>query len=70
MLRNQLVLLAEAVNSVAIRGIKTVDVNTTRQVLLAIDDLAQDEEAGDKRMPSTRALARLQPTRGVCRKRA
>ena len=63
-LRSQLVPLAEAVNRVAIRGIKTVDVNTTRQVVLTIiANLAQDEQARDKPMPSTRALARLQPNR-------
>src|SRR5262245_55365172 len=70
-LRNQLVPLAEAVNSVAIRGIKTVDVNTTRQVLLAIiDNLAQDEQVRDKHMPSTRVAVHLQPRRRTYRKRA
>jgi DNA-binding MarR family transcriptional regulator len=70
-LRSQLVPLAEAVNSVAVRGIKTVDVNTTRRVLLTmIDNLAQDEQARDKPMPSTRVLARLQRKRSVCRKHA
>lgn len=71
LLRNHLVPLAETVNSVAIGGISPADVDTTRQVLLAIiANLAQDEEARDKRMPSTRALAHLQPRRRPYRKRA
>jgi DNA-binding MarR family transcriptional regulator len=70
LLRNRLVPLAEAVNTVAIRGVRAVDVETTRQVLFAIiANLAQDEEASDKPMPSTRALAQL-PRRRRHRKRA
>jgi MarR family transcriptional regulator, organic hydroperoxide resistance regulator len=70
MLRAQLVPHAEAVNAVAIRGVSAADVDTTRGVLLAIiDNLAQDEAARDRPMPSTRALARLQPKRRI-RKRA
>jgi DNA-binding MarR family transcriptional regulator len=70
-LRNRLVPLAEAVNSVAIGGVRAADVETTRQVLLAIiANLAQDEEVSDRSMPSTRALAQLQPRRRVHRKRA
>jgi DNA-binding MarR family transcriptional regulator len=60
LLRTKLVPLAEAVNSAAIRGVSATDVDTARQVLLAIiANLAQDEEAHDKPMPSTRALAHL-----------
>jgi MarR family transcriptional regulator, organic hydroperoxide resistance regulator len=60
LLKSQLVPLAENVNEIAIRGIKPADVNTTRQVLLAIiGNLARDEAARDKPMPSTRALTRL-----------
>lgn len=63
-LKDRLVPLAEAVNTVAIRSVRAGDVETTRQVLLAIiANLAQDEEASDKPMPSTRALARRQPRR-------
>jgi DNA-binding MarR family transcriptional regulator len=70
-LKSRLVPLAEAVNSVAIRGVRAADVDTTRRVLLAIiANLAQDEEASDKPMPSTRALARLQPKHRRHRKRA
>src|SRR5262245_15652395 len=70
-LKNRLVPLAEAVNTVAIRGVRAADVETTRQVLLAvIANLAHDEEASDKPMPSTRALAQLQPRRRLHRKRA
>ena len=60
LLKSQLVPLAENVNEVAIRGVKPADVNTARQVLLAvIDNLASDEAAQDRPMPSTRALAAL-----------
>jgi DNA-binding MarR family transcriptional regulator len=71
MLRHQLVPLAEVVNGVATRGIGAADVDTTRMVLLAIiDNLAQDEQARHKPMPSTRALAGLRRKRGVYRKPA
>jgi MarR family transcriptional regulator, organic hydroperoxide resistance regulator len=70
-LRNRLVPLAEAVNSVAIQGVRAVDVDTTRRVLLTIiANLAQDEQASDKPMPSTRALAQLQSRRRPRRRRA
>ncbi len=70
-LRDRLVPLAETVNRVAIRGIGAADVDTTRRVLVAIiDNLAQDEEARNKRMPSTRDLAQLSPNRRIYRKRA
>ena len=46
------------VNAVAMRGVKAADIAVTRVVLLAlIENLARDEQ--DKRMPSTRDLARL-----------
>jgi DNA-binding MarR family transcriptional regulator len=57
-LKNRLVPLAQDVNGVALRGLKAADVAATRSVLLAvIENLAQDDVAQDKRMPSTRALA-------------
>jgi len=59
-LKSRLVPLAEDVNQIAIRGVKPADVNTARQVLLAIiSNLASDEIAQDRPMPSTRALAAL-----------
>jgi DNA-binding MarR family transcriptional regulator len=59
-LRICLVPLAEDVNRIAVRGLKHVDVATTRRVLLSlIENLARDEQAADMRMPSTRELARL-----------
>jgi MarR family transcriptional regulator, organic hydroperoxide resistance regulator len=59
-LRDQLVPLAEEVNSIALRGVRKADIAATRGVLLAIiESLARDEEAADMRMPSTRELARL-----------
>jgi DNA-binding MarR family transcriptional regulator len=58
LLKKQLVPLAENVNEIAIRGCKPADVNTARQVLFAvISNLASDELAQDRPMPSTRALA-------------
>jgi MarR family transcriptional regulator, organic hydroperoxide resistance regulator len=43
-LKNKLVPLAEAVNGIGIRGVKTADVTITRRTLLAIlDNLAVDE---------------------------
>jgi DNA-binding MarR family transcriptional regulator len=59
-LRDRLVLLAEEVNTIAVRGVRKADIALTRGVLLAIiENLARDEAAADMRMPSTRELARL-----------
>ena len=59
-LKRALVPLAEQVNAVAAKGVRAADVATTRAVLLAIiENLAREDAAQDKRMPSTRALARL-----------
>lgn len=59
-LKSRLVPLAEEVNSIAIAGVRPADVAVTRAVLLAmIENLARNEQALDKRMPSTRALGRL-----------
>jgi MarR family transcriptional regulator, organic hydroperoxide resistance regulator len=59
-LRDELVPLAEEVNSVAVRGVRKADIAATRAVLLAIiANMARDEAAADMRMPSTRELARL-----------
>jgi DNA-binding MarR family transcriptional regulator len=57
-LRKRLVPLAEAVNSIAVRGMRTADIATTRNVLLSIiENLARDESVADLRMPSTRELS-------------
>ena len=57
-LKRELVPLAEEVNAIAVRATRKADIAATRAVLLAIiENLARDEQ--DKRMPSTRALARL-----------
>jgi len=59
-LKRVLVPLAEEVNAIAVRGVRRGDVATARKVLLAtIENLARDEGSHEKRMPSTRALARL-----------
>jgi DNA-binding MarR family transcriptional regulator len=58
-LRDELVLLAEEVNSIAVHGVRKADIAATRAVLLAIiANLAREEVAADMRMPSTRELAR------------
>jgi MarR family transcriptional regulator, organic hydroperoxide resistance regulator len=62
-LRPKLVPLAEAVNEMALSGITTQDIATTRRTLLVmIEHLALDEAEQtrqDHRIPSTRELARL-----------
>ena len=59
-LRGQLVPLAEDVNRIAVKGMRPTDIAVTREVLLAIiENLAQDERIADRRMPSTRQLARV-----------
>jgi DNA-binding MarR family transcriptional regulator len=68
-LRRRLVPLAEEVNSIAIRGVSAAAIAATRKALLAIiENLARDENEADKRMPSTRDVARFKRTR--IRKRA
>jgi DNA-binding MarR family transcriptional regulator len=70
-LKRVLVPHAEEVNAVAARGVRKADIAVTRAVLLAIiENLAREEAAQDKRMPSTRALARMGKPRGTKRKRA
>jgi DNA-binding MarR family transcriptional regulator len=65
-LKRELVPLAEQVNAVAAHGVRKADIAVTRAVLLAnIENHAREDAAQDKRMPSTRALARL----GTKRKR-
>jgi DNA-binding MarR family transcriptional regulator len=65
-LKSRLVPLAEEVNNIALRGVKAAEVAATRAVLLAmIENLARDDGVLDRRMPSTRELARLTgPRRG------
>jgi DNA-binding MarR family transcriptional regulator len=68
-LRHRLVPLAEEVNSIAVRGIVTADVAVIRTALLTvIENLARDGNEADKRMPSTREVARFRRARN--RKRA
>jgi MarR family transcriptional regulator, organic hydroperoxide resistance regulator len=71
LLKNQLVPLAEIVNRIAIRGLNPGDVNTTRDVLLAIiSNLAEDELERDMPMPSTRALKHVRAGRGLRQRNA
>jgi MarR family transcriptional regulator, organic hydroperoxide resistance regulator len=71
-LKAKLVPLAEEVNRIAVQGVSVADIAVTRRTLLAmIENLARDDgEAADqdRRMPSTRELARLVAEGG--RKRA
>lgn len=70
-LKRALVPLAEEVNTVAVRGVRKADIAVTRSVLLAtIENLARQEAAQDKRMPSTRVLARIGTKPGRTPKRA
>jgi MarR family transcriptional regulator, organic hydroperoxide resistance regulator len=63
-LRKKLVPLAEEVNQIAVRSIRSADIARTRKLLLSIiENLARDEHATDMRMPSTRELGRLNGTR-------
>ena len=55
-----LVPLAEDVNRIAVRHIRSADIARTRKLLLSIiENLARDEQTTDIRMPSTRELGRL-----------
>ena len=59
-LQEKLVPLAEEVNRIAVRGVRSSDIAATRSVLLSIiENLARDVRVTDMRMPSTRDLARL-----------
>ena len=59
-LKGHLVPAAEAVNAIAVNGIRPSEVAATRAVLLTIiENMTRDEQAADMRMPSTRELARL-----------
>jgi len=70
-LKRVLVPHAEQVNAVAARGVRKADIAVARVALLAIiENLAREEAAQDKRMPSTRALARFGTKRKRPRKRA
>jgi MarR family transcriptional regulator, organic hydroperoxide resistance regulator len=70
-LQQKLVPLAEEVNRIAVRGVRSNDIAATRGVLLSIiENLARDERVTDMRMPSTRELAALKPGRNGRHKRA
>jgi MarR family transcriptional regulator, organic hydroperoxide resistance regulator len=59
-LRRKLVPLAEEVNRIAVRQIRSGEIARTRKLLLSIiENLARDEQRADMRMPSTRELGRL-----------
>ena len=69
-LKDKLVPLAVEVNEVAVNGMVAADVAATRRVLLAvIENLATDEQAGDRKLPSTREWGQRRPQAGSARKR-
>jgi DNA-binding MarR family transcriptional regulator len=75
LLKSKLVPLAEEVNAIAVRNVKSADVAITRQTLLAIiENLARDEAEGtekERRVPSTREWAqRTSKQAGAKRPRA
>jgi MarR family transcriptional regulator, organic hydroperoxide resistance regulator len=72
LLKKRLVPLAEEVNAIAIRRVPHEHIGIVREVLLAIiENMAGDEGAHDKPMPSTRAIAQLYQVVGrKARKRA
>lgn len=60
LLKQQLVPLAEEVNSIAVEGVPAEHVMIARSVLLAIiENMARDEVVSEKPMPSTRVMAKL-----------
>src|SRR5512143_1314735 len=62
-LRKTLVPLAEEVNRIAVRHVRSADIARTRKLLLSIIEyLARDAQTADMRMPSTRELGRLHGT--------
>ena len=62
-LRKTLVPLAEEVNRIAVRHVRSADIAQARKLLLSIiENLARDEQTTDMRMPSTRELGRLNGT--------
>lgn len=67
-LKNRLVPLAEEVNEISVKGLKTTEINIARKVLLAIiENMARDEaETNDPalRIPSTREMGSLIAARG------
>lgn len=67
-LRNKLVPLAEEVNEISVKGLKTTEINLARKVLLTIiENMARDEAETDDpalRIPSTREMGSLIASRG------
>ena len=69
-LKERLVPLAVEVNEVAVKGVVPADVAAVRRVLLAvIENLATDEVAGERKLPSTREWGRKRAPAGGARKR-
>jgi DNA-binding MarR family transcriptional regulator len=67
-LKNKLVPLAEEVNEISVKGLKTTEINIARKVLLTIiENMARDEAETDDpalRIPSTREMGSLIAARG------
>ena len=73
-LKDKLVPLAEEVNRIAVQGVEPAQLAAARGVLIAvIENLARDEarqESVERRVPSTRAVARMGRSPGGKRDRA
>ena len=60
MLKRCLVPVAEAVNRIAVEGVRAEAIAATRSVLMAIiENMARDEETLGERFPSTRAMSEI-----------
>ena len=69
-LKARLVPLAIEVNEVAVKGMASADIAVVRRVLLAvIENLANDEGANARKLPSTRQWGQRRPQVGAARRR-
>jgi MarR family transcriptional regulator, organic hydroperoxide resistance regulator len=69
-LKSRLVPLAVEVNDAAVKGVASEDIAAARRVLLAvIENLAVDDEAGERKLPSTREWGQRRPSATPARRR-
>jgi DNA-binding MarR family transcriptional regulator len=69
-LKSRLVPLAVEVNDAAVKGVASEDIAAARRVLLAvIENLAVDDAAGERKLPSTREWGQRRPPATPARRR-